>query len=144
MTDNYENIIHLPHHVSTTHSPMPLLDRAAQFSPFAALSGYDSAVKETARLTDKRIELSEDKKAVLTEKLRIVEDMLDERPEVTITYFLPDTKKAGGAYVSVTGRVKKIDANEQIVCMTGGMEIPLGDVIEIEGEFLPAYFDEEE
>lgn len=140
--DTYEDIIHLPHHVSISHSSMSILDRAAQFSPFAALSGYDAAVKETARWTDTRMELGEDKRDILLEKLCIVQDAIDERPEISVTYFEPDARKAGGTYVTITGRAKKVDDVAHILCMTDGLEIALGEIVEIEGALLRDYFDE--
>ena len=129
----YDDIIHLPHHVSSVHPPMPVSDRAAQFAPFAALTGHGEAIKETARLTDKRVELDENAKAVLDEKLRMVQEMMAQRPEITVTYFLPDEKKAGGRYVSATGNVKKIDLYNHLIVMTDGLRIPLSEVFEIEG-----------
>lgn len=131
---NYDNIINLPRHISTTHPHMPLIDRAAQFAPFAALVGYDAAVKETARLTNKRIELDEYEKEALNERLRFVADWMEERPEITITYFQPDDKKDGGAYMTVTGCVKKIDDYQGIVCLTDGTKIPIEEIFEIECE----------
>lgn len=131
---NYDDIINLPHHVSTTHPQMSLIDRAAQFAPFAALVGYDAAVKETARLTNKRIELDEYEKEALNERLRFVADWMEERPEITITYFQPDDKKDGGAYMTVTGCVKKIDDYQGIVCLTDGTKIPIEEIFEIECE----------
>lgn len=139
MTDTYDDIINLPHHVSTKHPHMPLMDRAAQFSPFAALTGHDAAVKETARLTDRRVELDELEKEALREKLNLIVEMMDEHPEVTLTYFQPDTKKDGGAYLSVTGCVKKIDEYERVVCMTDGVKILIDEIIEIESELIPKY-----
>jgi hypothetical protein len=88
---------------------MPLADRAAQFAPFAALSGHDAAIRETARLTDQEIDLGEDQMALLNEKLRVLIDCIDQHPEVSITYFVPDLRKTGGAYVTVKGRFQKID-----------------------------------
>lgn len=134
--ESYDDMINLPHSVSAKHPHMPLIDRAAQFSPFAALTGYDAAVKETARLTDRRIELDEYEKDVLNEKLCIVAERIEERRKITITYFKPDDKKAGGAYVIVTGCVKKIDDYEHIVCLTDGTKIAIGEILEIEGELL--------
>ena len=122
----YEDIINLPHHVSSTRPRMPMADRAAQFSSFQALSGYGDAVKETARLTGQRIELDESAKAVLDEKLRL------ERPEAEITYFLPDKKKAGGEDVTAAGRVKKLDAVAQELVMVNGQTIPIADIVEAE------------
>ena len=130
MADNtgrspYEDIINLPHHVSPTRPRMSRADRAAQFSPFAALSGYGDAVQETARLTNRRIELDESAKAALDEKLRLL-------PEAAITYFLQDRKKAGGEYVTATGQVKKVDAVAQELVMANGRIIPIADIIEVE------------
>lgn len=136
MTKNYDDILHLSRPISAKHPHMSLIDRAAQFSPFAALVGYDAAVKETARLTNKRIELDEYEIDTLNKKLRLVADSIEERPEITITFFLPDEKKAGGAYVTVTGCVKKIDGFERVVCLTDGMKIPIEDILAVEGELL--------
>lgn len=132
MTKTYDDIIHLPHHVSTTHPHMAAIDRAAQFSPFAALTGYDAAIKETARLTDKRVELDESMKAALSNKLQMIADRLKEHPEIAITYFQPDAKKNGGAYVTVINTVKKIDVYERIVVMTDGIVIPVDEIISID------------
>lgn len=133
MTSFYNDIINLPHHQSTTHPHMSAYDRAAQFSPFAALTGYEDAVSETARLTDKKVELDEYSKAYLNERLNMIQVALDEHPEVSITYFLPDKKKSGGAYVTVTGSVKKIDEYEHIVVMLDATKIPIDDIAEING-----------
>lgn len=134
-TDNkYDDIINLPHHTSSKHPRMSMIDRAAQFSPFAALTGYDAAVKETARLTDERIELDDSSKMELDERLRLVQENLEDAPEVTITYFKPDDKKSGGAYLSVTGTVKKIDDYGKSVIMQDKQKIPIEEIIQIEGE----------
>ena len=113
-------------------------DRAAQFAPFAALTGYDDAVKETARLTDKKVELDEYSKDALNERLNMIQDAIDEQPEVSITYFLLDKKKSGGAYVTATDRVKKIDEYENIVLLQDGTKIPIDDIAEIVGEVFGA------
>ena len=131
---NYDDIIDLPHHVSTTRPRMTNMDRAAQFSPFAAVVGYDAAVKETARLTDARVEMDENSKTILNEKLQMILEHSDRNPEIMITYFVQDSKKAGGAYVSTTGILKKVDAYEQVLVMRDGTRIPLSDIFEIEGE----------
>lgn len=136
----YDDIIHLPHHVSTAHPPMPAADRAAQFSPFAALTGHEAAIRETARLTDERAELDENAKAVLDEKLRMIQEMLPARPEITVTYFQPDAKKSGGAYVSVTGRVKKLDLYRQCLLMEDGLRIPLGELYDMDGRIFNGTF----
>ena len=131
---NYDDIIDLPHHVSTTRPRMTNMDRAAQFSLFAAVVGYDAAVKETARLTDARIEMDENSKTILNEKLQMILEHSDRNPEIMITYFVQDSKKAGGAYVSTTGILKKVDAYEQVLVMRDGTRITLSDIFEIEGE----------
>ena len=109
MNNPYEDIMHLSRPVSTRHLPMSMLDRAAQFSPFAALTGYDAAIEETARLTDRQTELADSSKEVLDKKIRAIQDAIDTMPEVTVTFFEPDLRKIGGAYRTITGRVKKID-----------------------------------
>lgn len=131
----YDDIINLPHPVSKVHPPMPAANRAAQFSPFAALTGYEEAVEETARLTDERLELEEDAVCALDEKLRILQERIAEQPEASVTYFRPDARKAGGAYVTVSGRIKKIDCYEQMLVMKDGQRIPIRDVMAIEYEY---------
>ena len=134
MSTPYDDILHLPHHVSEKHPPMSRLDRAAQFSLFAALTGYEAAVKETARPTDRRIELDESEKGAIDQRLTLVQERLPVPTEVTITYFVPDKKKAGGAYVSVSGTVKKIDDYERMVILRNGTSIPIDDILHINGE----------
>ena len=129
--NEYEDVIHLPHHVSRKHPQMSMSDRAAQFSPFAALTGYDAAVEETARLTDCRIELDEYEAQHLDEQIQKLSGHLQERPEVSITYFLPDARKDGGEYVTVTGRVKKIENYERRIVLMDGSLIPIHEVISI-------------
>lgn len=133
-THQYDDIIHHPHHVSRTHPPMPVQDRAAQFAPFAALTGHHDAVKETARLTEKRVELDEDCKAILDGRLQDIQDRSGGDLVVSITYFEPDLRKAGGAYVTLTGCVKKVDRYERAVILTDGTQIPIDEIIEIEEE----------
>ena len=131
---DYEDIIHLPHHISETHPRMSRLNRAAQFSPFAALTGYGAAIQEAGRLTDRKIQLDEDSQAVLDRKLAILREQLSKRPEVTVTYFQPDGKKDGGAYVSFSGQVKKIQDYEQLLVFTDGTQIPFSDILDLDGE----------
>ena len=131
---NYDDIINLPHHVSKIRPQMSMLDRAAQFSPFAALTGYDAAIKETGRLTDEKIELDEEALTALDMKYQLLINALDDAPEVTITYFQPDERKAGGKYVSATGAVKKLDDFERRITMQDGAKIPMDDVLSIDGE----------
>ena len=130
----YADIINLPHHEITSRQRMSQINRAASFSPFAALTGYDDAVKETARLTSKRIEIDGGTKEVLNDKLRIAVEKADEQPEVSITYFLPDKKKSGGAYVTVTAVIKRIDEYERQIVLADKSTIPLGDLYEIESD----------
>ena len=129
--EQYADIINLPHHVSATRPQMSMIDRAAQFSPFAALTGYDAAIKETGRLTDEKIELDEAALNILNMKFQILVDSLDEEPEVIFTYFKPDERKAGGAYVDLTGKVKKVDDLERMIVMQNGAKIPMDDILEI-------------
>lgn len=138
MTGQYDDLLHLPHHTSSTRPRMPMVDRAAQFSPFAALTGYDAAVKETARLTDQRIELDENAKAELDSRLRFLLAMLPERPEVAITYFLPDEKKAGGAYTTVNGHIKRFDEYSHTIVLTDRTEISVEDIYQLESEVFPS------
>lgn len=134
MSGPYDDIINLPHPVSKKRPQMSPADRAAQFSPFAALTGYDAAVKETARITDQRVELDEHEIATLNDKLQSISRRIKEHPEVSITYFQPDAKKAGGAYVTATGAVKKILAYERIVVMADGTNIAIEEIIGIRGD----------
>ena len=132
--EKYREIIDLPHHVSKTRPQMPMSDRAAQFAPFAALTGYDAAIKETGRLTDERIELDEEALTALDMKYQLLMDAFDDAPEVTITYFQPDERKAGGKYITATSAVKKIDDCERRITMRDGTRIPMDDVLSIDGE----------
>ena len=134
MKSKYDEIMGLPHHVSKTRPQMPMSDRAAQFAPFAALTGYDSAIKETGRLTDERIELDEEALTALDMRYQLLMDAFDDAPEVTITYFQADERKAGGKYITATGAVKKVDDFERRITMQDGAKIPLDAVLSIEGE----------
>ncbi len=130
----YDDIINLPHYVSPTRPRMSMIDRAAQFSPFAALTGYDAAIRETGRLTDQRIELSEDSRAALDRKQQLLVECLADHPEVSVIYFIPDERKSGGAYVTVTGIVKKVDDYQRLLLLTDGTKIPLDDILDLESE----------
>lgn len=132
MTDQYDDIINMPHHVSSTRPRMSAIDRAAQFSPFAALTGYDVSIKESARLTGERLELDDSQKEDIGDKLRFVTEQLDADTEMRITYFLPDTRKAGGEYVTVSGVVKKIDEYERMIILIDGKQIPIDEVIDVD------------
>ncbi len=128
----YDDIIDLPHHVSPTRPHMPMPDRAAQFMPFRALTGYEDTVRETARLTEERPALTEEEKAVIDGKLQLLAEKLSDQPQVTLTYFRPDRKKAGGAYVTLTGRLKKIDSHGGALVLAGGERILLKDILDIQ------------
>jgi hypothetical protein len=137
----YDDIINLQHHVSDNREHMSVLDRAAQFSPFAALTGFAGEIKETARLTDQRIELDEAAKAILDEKLRIVKEQLSSQQEIELVFFRPDRLKEGGVYICVGGTVKKIDEYERVVVMQDGTRIPIGEIVDITGEMFQAVDD---
>ena len=134
--DNYDDIINLPHYESKTHPRMSMHQRAAQFSPFAAVTGHDAAVKETERLTDKQIDLDERQKVELDEKLRIISEHLGQNPEVKITYFEPDQKKDGGAYITVSGFIKKIDVYEKKIVLQDGQKIEINQIYDISSDVL--------
>jgi len=128
----YEDIIHLPHHVSSKRPRMSAVDRAAQFSPFAALVGYDAAIQETGRLTTEKIELTEEEKSFLDQKQKILLERIAEHPEITVTYFLPDDRKIGGSYTTVTGNLKRIDDVSHVILLTDGTGISIDDILKID------------
>lgn len=127
----YDDIINLEHHVSKVHKPMSREARAAQFAPFAALTGHDEAVKETARLTESKKIIDENLKSVLDEKLMLIEKNILNGPEVTITYFVPDIKKSGGHYRTLTNRVKKIDDYNKSIVLIDGNKVSIDEIIDI-------------
>ena len=129
----YDDIIDLPRHVSARHPQMPLSDRAAQFSPFAALTGHEAAIKETARLTDAFVELDEDRKEELDEQLQMLKENQSQRPEIEVTYFQSDMKKAGGTYMTIRGRVKKVDEYNHQVIFTDGTVLSMDNLYSIQG-----------
>ena len=131
MAENYEDIINLPHHISKKHRPMPREARAAQFAPFAALTGYESDVNEAARYTGKRRELGEYETERLNRRINEIRDGIHGNTEVIITYFKPDEKKAGGEYLNIGGRVRKIDDYGRTLTLASGALIPLDDIFEI-------------
>ena len=131
---SYDDIIHLPHHVSATRPHMPITDRAAQFSPFAALTKHGDAIVETARLTQERKELTEDAKADIELRLNLLAKQIASQPQVSITYFQPDEMKDGGSYITVAGIVIKIDVYDHIVVMLDKTKIPIENMFEINGE----------
>ena len=130
----YDDIISLPHHQSPTRKKMTMTDRAAQFSPFAALSGYDAAIEEEARLTDTQTIPGDGALAELNEKMLLLAARAEERPTVTVTWFQPDPRKAGGQYMTVTDRVRKIRVWERELLLTDGTVIPLDAISALEGD----------
>lgn len=136
----YDSIINLPHHISNKHPRMTLEERSAQFAPFAALTGYDGQIKEKARLTKKKIEIDEELKAILDSKIQIITENIINNPEVEITYFVPDSKKAGGEYVSVTNIVRKIDNYNRCIVMKNDIKIPIDEIIDINSEMFNNIF----
>ena len=137
MSGPYDDILYRSRPVSQKHPPMSRADRAAQFSPFAALTGYEAAVKETARLTQGKIELSDEEKESIDRVLQALYANLQDQPPVIVTYFLPDQKKDGGAYVTVTGALKRIDLLERRLIFTDGTLIPIGAISQLQGPSLP-------
>lgn len=134
MNGKYDAILELPHHVSKTHRQMSRQDRAAQFAPFAALSGYDSAIRETARLTDDRIELGEELLLELNTRLQMLSERIQEAPIVSITYFTPDKQKSGGAYLTASGVVRRINDFDRTILLDDGTRIKIDDIVNIQGE----------
>lgn len=132
--NNYDDIINLPHHVSTVRAHMSLHDRAAQFLPFAALTGYEDAIRETGRITQEQITLSESEIEGLNERLHILSEEAGSHPKICVTYFVPDAKKEGGAYETAEGYVKRIDEYRRILIMEDGRQIPMEDMIELDGD----------
>ena len=131
MSETYDDIIALPHPEPRTHPRMSLHDRAAQFSPFAALTGHSAAIAETGRLTDSRITLDESEMARVDAELQRLQELLPRRPTVSITYFVPDERKAGGSYQTITGKVKRIDTVNGVLLLTDRCEVPIADIFDI-------------
>ncbi len=134
--NKYDDIINLPRHISKKHPQMSVEERAAQFAPFAALVGYEDEVEETARITEKRIELNEEEKKILDMKLQMLNEQIKVQiyPNITIMYFIPDLKKDGGKYIKVSGVIKKVDEFKQLIILDDKTEIPIKDIIKILGE----------
>lgn len=131
---DYSKIINLPHHQSATRKRMSNYDRAAQFAPFAALTGHDEAIKETARLTDDYIEMGEDRLGELSAKIQLLIDKLSEQPEITVVYFVPDERKSGGSYAEKTGVVRIIDEYERKLVFYDSDRILIDRVADFKGE----------
>ena len=136
----YDDMLNMEHHVSKLHAPMSMTNRAAQFAPFAALTGYDEAVRETGRLTDRRAELDENEKEEINNKLLMLQDCIDEHHTVTITYFVPDKNKQGGKYETVTSAVKKLNVIDRCLIMDNGTNVEINEITDITGEIFK-YFD---
>lgn len=134
MSSQYDDIIDMPHHVSEKHVQMSMMNRAAQFAPFAALTGYESAIKETARVTDEFIELDDNSKDILDVKLQILQENIANHPQVTIIYFQPDNKKEGGSYITCNNIIKKIDVYNKAIIMLDETVIQIAMIIEIKGD----------
>ena len=132
MSDNYDDIINLPHHTSAKHQPMPMLSRAAQFAPFAALTGFNAAIDETARLTDAPMELDDYDNARLNRKFARLAEALPAQPTVTLICFVADQRKAGGTYQAVTGQLKAIDDYAHQLVLTDGRRIDIGTIVDLD------------
>lgn len=132
----YDDIIHLPHHVSRTRKPMPMINRAAQFAPFAALTGHDEAITETARQTTPKRILSSDEQEILSKRLAYAIDHISERPNLTFSYFIPDTLKDGGRYVTITGVIRKYDALEKTVVLETNEILLIDNILSTSGEMI--------
>lgn len=135
---NYDDIIDLPHHVSKTHKQMSIIDRAAQFSPFAALTGYDDVIKETSRTTEKKIILSDNQIAILNEKLLILSECKIQ-PLVTIIYFKKDKRKEGGKYLKIDGKIKRFDDVNKAMILADGTTIPINDLFDIKSDLFTCF-----
>ncbi len=144
MTNEYDDIINLPHPVSKRHPQMSMRDRAAQFAPFAALTGHDAAIQESARETDSFTHLEDSDSRDLDRKMRFLFSQMDSNPIVTITYFQPDNKKEGGSYQTITDYISKFHEYEQEVQFSKGKRIPLISIIDIKGDLFETMEDGEE
>ena len=130
-SDKYDDIINLPHHESKKHPKMSLEARSAQFAPFAALTGYEDAIRETARQTDRRIEVNEELKKILNEKLQLIKKEIHTKPKIIVTYYVPVSKKEGGKFITITGNVIKIDEYKKKMILENNIEIPISEIIDI-------------
>ena len=128
MNHAYDDIIRLPHPTSRKHPRMSMEERAAQFAPFAALTGFGGVIRETGRLTDKQVELGESDQVELERVLTFLDSQEEEHPMIKVTYFLPDTYKEGGTYVTVTGHLKRIDQGEGALLLWEGVRVPIQDI----------------
>lgn len=140
--NNYEDIINLPHHISSKRPQMSKEQRASQFAPFSALTGYEDAIKETARLTNRKIDVDDGLREILNNKLNIIEENIKNKPEVSITYFIPDKKKDGGEYTTITGIVRRIDEVNNLIIMEDKSKIDMNDILNITCEIFKNYLEE--
>ena len=136
---DYSDIIGLPHHTSAKHPRMPRADRAAQFAPFSALTGYGDVIDETARLTDSRLTLSEESKTLLDLKQRLLSELADSHPEIVVTYFEDDKRKSGGAYRTHAGSLKRVDEAESFLLFCDGTRIPFARIYGIDCPIFDRY-----
>lgn len=141
MKDDYSDILHLPHHVSSVHPQMPVSARAAQFAPFAALTGHGAAIAEAARLTEARPALGEQEKEELNRRLLLLKNFSSQHPELKITYFIPDARKAGGRICRTAGLLKKIDVYRRLLLLASGTAIPFADILQLESDITDAAMD---
>ena len=139
MSRKYDDILYLPHPTSEKHLRMSISDRAAIFSPFAALTGHGDAIRETARLTEQKIELDEDTRAELDRRQAVLLEHIAEQPEVTVTWFCPDEKKSGGAYVVTTGKLKKVDNDAGTLKLADGLTISLDEIVDLQCELFQGW-----
>ena len=140
MNGKYDDILHLSHPTSAKHPRMPISERAAIFSPFAALTGHAGAIAETARLTERKMELDEDAKAELDRRQAVLLEHIAEQPEITVTWFCPDEKKRGGAYVVTTGRLKKVDNAAGTLRLADGLTISLDEISDLQCDLFQGLF----
>lgn len=137
--NNYDDIINLEHYEPKRHPRMSIESRSAQFAPFAALIGHNDAIKETERLTTKRIELSDFDKELINNKLLLIDKLKSEKPLITFTYFIYDNKKSGGKYIDITGIVKRIDLINSIIYLTNNVNIPIDEILDINADIFNIY-----
>lgn len=137
--NNYDDIINLEHYEPKRHPRMSIESRSAQFAPFAALTGHNDAIKETERLTTKRIELSDFDKELINNKLSLIDNLKSEKPLITFTYFIYDNKKSGGKYIDITGIVKRIDLVNSIIYLTNNVNIPIDEILDINADIFNIY-----
>ena len=144
MNNPYDDILYLSYPFPTSRKRMSMTERGAQFSPFAALTGFDAAIRETGRLTERQIELDMDERTMLDEKLQSIFQIQYDRPEITVTYFIPDNRKTGGSYARITGNLKRIDPHQEIILMMDGTTLSFSCICDIEADILRDQWMEEE